>query len=148
MMWLASNMYMYSVHKLWLSPTSNTLSGPHAITYFCSIQLCSWTPWQRTFWTCFSTITGISIGSISAIHSKHWSSLFKATGGRPCKLSPTDTQYAICLITSQKADNTTNATKTLQYMTNTSFTVKTVCRALCGVAMRAVTKQKPLFLSW
>jgi len=32
-------------------------------------------------------------------------------------------------------------------MTNTSFTVKTVCRALCGVGMKAVMKQKQPFLS-
>jgi len=94
-----------------------------------------------------STTTGISVGSISGIFSKHWSSISKATGGRPHKLSPTDTQYTIRLITSQKADNATDATKTLQNMTNTSFTVKTVCRALCGVAMKAVTKRKWPYLS-
>jgi len=87
-----------------------------------------------------STTTGISFGSISVIHSKNQSPISKATGGRPHKLSPTNTQYAICLITSQKADNAPDATQTSQDMTNTSFTVKTVCRALCGVGMKAVTK--------
>jgi len=89
-----------------------------------------------------SSKTGISVGSISGICSKHLLSISKATGDCPRKLSPTDTQYTIRLITSQKADNATDATKTLQDMINTSFTVKTVCRALCGVGMKAVTKQK------
>jgi len=73
-----------------------------------------------------STITGISVGSISTIRSKHHSTLSKSAGGHPQKLSPADTQYAIRLITSQKAENATEVTKTLQDMTNTSFTVKTV----------------------
>jgi len=60
-----------------------------------------------------SSTTGISVGSISGIHSKHQTSISKATGGCPRKLSPTDTQYAICVITSQKADNAIDATKTL-----------------------------------
>ena len=45
------------------------------------------------------------------------------------------------------ADNAIDATKTLQEMTNTSFTVKTVCRVLHGVGMKAVTKRKQSFLS-
>ena len=73
-----------------------------------------------------STTTGISVGSISNIGSKHHSTLSKSIGGHPCKLSPADTQYAICLITSQKVENATKVAKTLQDMTNTSFTVKTV----------------------
>ena len=73
-----------------------------------------------------SSITGISVGSISNIHSKHCSTLSKSVSGRPRKLSPSDTQYAIHLITSQKAENATEVTRTLQDMTNTPFTVKTV----------------------
>ena len=94
-----------------------------------------------------SITTGISVGFIYGIYFKHWSWISKATGGRPHKLSPTDTQYTIRLITSQKSDNATDATKTLQEMTNTSFTIKTVCRTLCGIGMKAVTKQKRPFLS-
>jgi hypothetical protein len=73
-----------------------------------------------------SSITGISVGSISNICSKHCSTISKSIGGHPQKLSPADTQYAIHLITSQKAENATEVTKTLQDMTNTSFHVKTV----------------------
>ena len=86
--------------------------------------------------------TGISVGSISNLHSKHCSSLSNSLGGHPQKLSPADTQYAVCLITSQKAENATNVAKTLQDMTNTFFSVKTVRRAFRGTGMKAVTKQK------
>ena len=86
--------------------------------------------------------TGISVGFISNLCSKHCSSLSKSLGGHPQKLSPADTQYAVCLITSQKAENATDVAKTLQDMTNTSFSVKTVRRALRGTGMKAVTKQK------
>ena len=91
-----------------------------------------------------STTTGISVGSISNIHSKHCLTLFKSVGGHPCKLSPADTQYATHLITSQKAENATQVAKTLQNMTNTSSSVKTVQQALRSTA---VTKQKQPFLS-
>ena len=91
--------------------------------------------------------TGISVGSISNLCSKHCSSLSKSLGGRPQKLSPADTLYAVCLITSQKAENATNVAKTLQDMTNTSLSVKIVRRALRGTGMKAVTKQKQSFLS-
>ena len=86
--------------------------------------------------------TGISVGSMLNLHSKHCSSLSKSLGGHPQKLSPADTQYAVRLITSQKAENATDVAKTLQDMTNTSFFVKTVRRALRGTGMKAVTKQK------
>ena len=88
---------------------------------------------------------GISVGSISNLRSKHRSSLSKSLGGHPQKLSPADTQYAVHLITSQKAENATDVAKTLQDMTNTSFSVKTVRRALRGTGMKAVTKQNDLF---
>ena len=86
--------------------------------------------------------TGINVGSISNLHSKHCLSLAKSLGGHPQNLSPADTQYAVCLITFQKAENATDVAKTLQDMTNTSFFVKTVRRALKGTGMKAVTKQK------
>ena len=70
-----------------------------------------------------SSITGISVGSISNIRSKHHSTLSKSVGGCPQKLSPSDIQYAIHLITSQKAENATEVTRTLQDMTNTQHTL-------------------------
>ena len=89
-----------------------------------------------------SSITGISVASVSNICSKHCSTLSKSVGGHPRKLSPANTHYAIHLITSQKAENATEVTKTLQDMTNTLFTAKTVQRPLRGTGMKAVTKRK------
>ncbi|KAF5314417.1 hypothetical protein D9619_011833 [Psilocybe cf. subviscida] len=89
-----------------------------------------------------STTTGISVGSISNIRTKHRSTLSKSAGGRPRKLSPANTQYAIRLITSQKAENATEVAKSLQNITNTSFSVKTIRRALRSSGMKAVAKRK------
>ena len=64
----------------------------------------SLTPAQHTYvlelldkgqsWPAISSITGISVGSISNICSKHHSTIPKSVGGYPWKLSPADTQYA------------------------------------------------------
>ena len=43
---------------------------------------------------------GIGVDYISNFHSKHYSSLTKSCDGYPQMLSPIDTQYAICLLTS------------------------------------------------
>ena len=43
---------------------------------------------------------GIGVDYVSHFHSKHYPSLTKSLGGYPQKLSPVDTQYAVCLITS------------------------------------------------
>ena len=135
-------MYIYSVSKFPSSPTLNPLQT----------LMQSLTPAQCNYVLelldkgesshSISSITSISVGSISNICSKHCSTLSKSVGGHPRKLSPSDTQYAICLITSQKAENATEVTRTLQDMTNTPFTVKTVQRALRGTGMKAVTKRK------
>src|SRR6266536_6047891 len=48
-----------------------------------------------------SSSTGIHTSTISRLCSKHRSSLQKSLGGRPSKLSPANTRYAIHLITSR-----------------------------------------------
>ena len=90
---------------------------------------------------------GIGVDYISNFHSKHYSSLTKSLGGYPQTLSPVDTYYAVCLITSQKAENATDVAKTLQDMTNTSFSIKTIRRAVRSTVIKAVIKQKWPFLS-
>ena len=47
-----------------------------------------------------ANIIGIDVGYISNLHSKHCSSLTKSLSGYPQKLSPADTQYTVCHITS------------------------------------------------
>ena len=95
--------YVYILYvQLLLFPTPNPPTYTHAITYSCSTHSCSWTAWQRAVLSCYS------------FH--HWYKCWfyiqhllqtssKSVGGHPQKLSPADTQYAIHLITSQKAEN-------------------------------------------
>jgi len=94
-----------------------------------------------------SSTTGIPISSISRLHSKHRSTLSKSKGGRPSKLSPSNIQYAIRLVTTQKAENAVQVTKTLGDITNQSISSKTVRRVLKSAGMRAVVKKKRPLLS-
>ena len=137
-------MYIYSVSKFPSSPTLNPPPNTHVITYSCPTQSSSWTTWQRrvkSFYLfyhwhkCWFYIQYSLQTSFNTFQICWWPS------------TEAFTQYAIHLITSQKAENATEVTRTLQDMTNTPFTVKTVRRALRGTGMKAVTKQKRPFLS-
>ena len=46
--------------------------------------------------------TGVSIGTISKIHSEHCSDLLTSSGGCPVKLSPANVHHAVNFITSGK----------------------------------------------
>jgi len=76
------------------------------------------------------------------IWSKHCPDIPKPTGGRPCKLSPTDVCHAICLINSGKADNAAQVTHTLQTITNKSLSCETVRKHLKKEGLKAVVKKK------
>ncbi|KAI6040029.1 hypothetical protein EDC04DRAFT_2546998, partial [Pisolithus marmoratus] len=56
---------------------------------------------------------GVSPSTVSKRHSKRHSSLPKALGGHPSKLSPANIHHAQHLITSGKAENTVQVTKAL-----------------------------------
>ena len=57
--------------------------------------------------TCqISSSTGFTIGTISKIHSEHFSDLPKSSGGYPVKLSPANVCHAVNFITSGKAETT------------------------------------------
>ena len=60
-----------------------------------------------------SSLTGLHTSTISRLHSEHCSTLSKSIGGHPSKLSPPNIYYALCLITTQKAENAVQITKTL-----------------------------------
>lgn len=92
-------------------------------------------------------MTGCSTASISRIRNKHCSDLPKSTGGRPRKLSPSNVQYALRLITSRKAENAVQVTKTLKDITNRPLSSKTVRRALRKTGLKAVVKKKRPYLS-
>ena len=87
-----------------------------------------------------ASTTGVNVSTISRLRSKEHSELQKSTGGHPSKLSPTNIRHAVHLITSQKAENAAEVTRTFQGMSNTPLTAKTVRRALRGTGMKAVTK--------
>ncbi|HVT63137.1 MAG TPA: IS630 family transposase [Legionellaceae bacterium] len=87
-------------------------------------------------------ITGISLASISRIRSIYRPDLDRPTGGRPRKLSAANVHYAIRLITSRKADNAAEVTKSLRNVTNQPLTSKTVRRELQKSGMKAVVKKK------
>ena len=55
--------------------------------------------------------TGFSIGTISKIHSKHFSDLPKSSGGYPVKLSPSNVHHAVNFITSGKAETAVQVSK-------------------------------------
>ena len=62
--------------------------------------------------TCqISSSTGFSIGTISKIHSEHFSDLPKSSGGYPIKLSPANVCHAVNFITSGKAETAAQASK-------------------------------------
>jgi len=97
--------------------------------------------------TSIASKTGVSLGSVSKIHHEHCPDLAKSVGGCPSKLSPANIQYAAQLIISQKADNATQVTQSLQNIVSTPLSVKTVRRALRKGGMRPVVKCKQPLLT-
>ena len=57
--------------------------------------------------------TGISSATISRLHSKECSTLPKAVGGHPSKLSPTNIHHAQHLISIDRAETAAQVTKAL-----------------------------------
>ncbi|KAI6117652.1 hypothetical protein EDD16DRAFT_1481290, partial [Pisolithus croceorrhizus] len=91
--------------------------------------------------------TGVSPSTISKLHSKEHPTLLKAIGSHPPKLSPTNIHCAQHLITSGKAENTVQVTKTLSNLTNQPLSASTVCLHLKKASMKAVVKTKHPILS-
>src|SRR6266481_8023375 len=94
-----------------------------------------------------SSSTGVSIGTISKIHSAHCPDVSKSSGGLPVKLSPANIWHAVNLITSEKAEIAVQVSKALQTITNQPVTSQTVCRHLRRTSMKAVVKKKRSLLS-
>jgi Transposase len=68
-------------------------------------------------------------------------------GGHPSKLTPANTRHAIHLITSRKAENAVQITRTLKDIINQPLSAKTVHCHLSQAGMKAVAKRKRPFLS-
>ena len=87
------------------------------------------------------------MSTISRLCSKERSELQKATGGHPLKLSSTNVQHAIHLISSGKAENAVQVTKALKNIVNQPLSTSTVHRQLRKTGMKAVVKSKWPLLS-
>src|SRR6266576_2594682 len=96
-----------------------------------------------------------SIGSITSVHtstifrlcSKECSKLHKSSGGHPTKLSPANIYYAVHLITTRKAENAVQVTKTLKNITNQSLSPTIVQHHLKKADIKAMVKTKHPLLS-
>ena len=94
-----------------------------------------------------SAATGHHTSTITRLWSKHCPDAPKPHGGCPTKLSDTDIHHACCLISSGKADNSTQVTKLLQNITNKSLSAETVHLKLKKAGWKAVVKKKRPMLS-
>ncbi|KIM52830.1 hypothetical protein SCLCIDRAFT_98840, partial [Scleroderma citrinum Foug A] len=85
---------------------------------------------------------GVSPSAVSKLHSKKCSTLPKAIGGCPSKLSPSNICHAQHLITSGKAENAVQVTKALENIIDQPLSANTVCLHLKKSGMKAVVKTK------
>src|SRR6266566_3102842 len=93
------------------------------------------------------SITGVHTSTIFRLHSKECSELHKSSGGHPTKLSPTNIHHAVHFITTRKAENAVQVTKSLKNITNQSLSPSTVRLYLKKAGMKAVVKIKRPLLS-
>ncbi|QRV96417.1 Transposase [Ceratobasidium sp. AG-Ba] len=84
----------------------------------------------------------ITSGTISKIAKKHRPNLPKSAGGRPRKLSPGATRYAVRLVTNNNNVSTRQATQRLCALTGQSIHPKTVKCALKSAGLVPVKKQQ------
>ena len=92
-------------------------------------------------------ITGVSVGTISKLHSEYCSDASKSSGGRPRKLLPSDVHYTVRLVISRKADNAAQVTKSLENVVSTSISSRTIRRELKRAGLKPIVKKKRPFLS-
>ena len=72
------------------------------------------------------SITSVYASTIFRLHSKEHSELHKLSDGHSTKLSPTNIHHAVHLITTKKAENAVQVTKSLKTITNQSLSPTTV----------------------
>src|SRR5258706_4560265 len=86
--------------------------------------------------------SGHHASTITWLWSKHCPAVPKPCGGCPTKLSDTDICHACCLISSGKADNSTQVTKLLQNITNKSLSAEPVRLKLKKAGWKAMLQKK------
>src|SRR5215510_341576 len=82
--------------------------------------------------------TGVHTSTICRLCSKHRSSLQKSSGGHPSLLSPVNIHHGVHLITSLKAENAVQFSKTLGSIINQPTSPNSVHSRFCAVGMEAV----------
>ncbi|KAG8813429.1 hypothetical protein FRC17_001580 [Serendipita sp. 399] len=92
-------------------------------------------------------ITGHHWSTVSHLQSIYCPDITKSSGGCPQKLSQANVQHAICLISSRKADNAIEVTRSLRDITNTPLSAQTTHCYLKSAGMKAVVKKKKPLLS-
>ena len=91
--------------------------------------------------------TGIHPSTISMLCFKKCSELQKSTEGHSKKLSPFNISHAIHLISTQRAENAVQFTKSLTNIINQPLSPSTTCLHLKKAGMKAVVKTKHPLLS-
>jgi len=89
-----------------------------------------------------SSSTGVHATTISRLHRKHHPYLPKSSGGHLPKLSPSNICHGIHLISSGKAENAVQVTRTLQDIINQPLSAQTTHHYLKEAGMKAVVKKK------
>ena len=91
--------------------------------------------------------TSVSPSAISKLGFKKYSTLPKAIGGYPSKLSPTNIHHVQDFITSDRAENAVQVIKALSNIINEPLSASIVHLHLKKSGMRAVVKSKHPILS-
>ena len=94
-----------------------------------------------------SASTSVHLFTISRLCAKECSELQKSTGGHLKKLSPSNIHHAIHLISTQRAENAVQVTKSLTSIINKPLSPSTICLHLKKAGMKAVVKTKHPLLS-
>ncbi|KIJ10656.1 hypothetical protein PAXINDRAFT_42358, partial [Paxillus involutus ATCC 200175] len=94
-----------------------------------------------------ASTTGLNVSTISIIHAKEHSDLQKSSGDCLSKLFPANVRHSIHLISTHRAENAVQVTKSLTNIINQSLHPNTVCQHLNKTGMKAVVKQKCPILS-
>ncbi|KIJ09662.1 hypothetical protein PAXINDRAFT_37280, partial [Paxillus involutus ATCC 200175] len=94
-----------------------------------------------------ASTTGLNVSIISIFHAKEHSDLQKSSGDCLSKLSPTNVHHAIHFISTHRAENAVQVTKSLTNIINQPLHPNTVHQHLKKTGMKAVVKQKHPILS-
>ena len=114
----------------------------HAIPLSCTKDQNPHHAWCWPIHPLISAATGVHPSTISRLHSKECSELQKSTGSHPKKLSPSNIHHAIHLISTQRAENAVQVTKSLTNIINQPLSPSTVHLHLKKAGMKAVVKTK------